>query len=680
MRTDAPFRPGARYWFWAMAIPTLDDEQVRTWTRRQKDLWWLENVYRGSMPQLTLRSALTGFVLGGLLTATNLYVGAKTGWTLGVGLTSVILAFSMFKVMTRFGVKDMTILENNAMQSIATAAGYMTSPLVAGFTAYMWIENRPVPWLHMTAFLVVLSVLGVLVAFPMKRRFINDEQQPFPEGRACGVVLDTLYSSQAAVGLFKAKALAVAAAVGGGLTFISGEASMQLIQERLLRLKKAWHLPHNLDAWYYWLVEKGWAPIPRLGGVDVRQLGLSPSLDLAMIGAGGLMGIRTATSMLIGMLVNFVVVVPVMISMGEIAPRSGSLADGTAIFGRAYILNTWALWWGISIMVVASLVSLFSKPQVFIDAFSGLFRKKQDQDEDVLRHIELPLWISWVGVPVVGAIGVWMAHEWFGVSWAFGAMALPLILVLTLIAASSTALTGITPTGSLSKIPQFLFGALDPKHPPTNLMTGVMCVEVAGNASNLLMDIKPGYMLGGKPRHQAIGHIIGIIAGALAATPLFYVLFLSGYKPGENMQAAMAPDGGAFTFPGAMQWKGVSDLVTSIFGEGTGTLLTKSIVVSMILAAIAGMAMELARIFTKNRFPLSPLAIGLGVVVPPDSTLAMFAGALFFWLMQRRYGKATESRGFKLWVDTQEPICAGLIAGAALIGITDILIKVFVLS
>jgi len=677
---ECTFSGGRAVWVGAMAIPTLDDEQVRTWTRRQKDLWWLENVYRGNMPQLTLRSALTGFALGGLLTATNLYVGAKTGWTLGVGLTSVILAFSMFKVMTRFGVKDMTILENNAMQSIATAAGYMTSPLVAGFTAYMWIENKPVPWLHMTAFLVVLSVLGVLVAFPMKRRFINDEQQPFPEGRACGVVLDTLYSSQAAVGLFKAKALAVAAAVAGGVTFISGEAAMQLIQERLLRLKKAWHLPHNLDAWYYWLVEKGWAPIPRLGGVDVRQLGLSPTLDLAMIGAGGLMGIRTATSMLLGMLVNFVVVVPVMISMGEIAPRSGSLADGTAIFGRAYILNKWALWWGISIMVVASLVSLFSKPQVFIDAFSGLFRKKQPQDEDVLGHIELPTWISWVGVPVVGAIGVWMAHEWFGVSWAFGAMALPLILVLTLIAASSTALTGITPTGSLSKIPQFLFGALDPKHPPTNLMTGVMCVEVAGNASNLLMDIKPGYMLGGKPRHQAIGHIIGIIAGALAATPLFYVLFLSGYKPGDDMQAAMAPDGGAFTFPGAMQWKGVSDLVTSIFGEGTGTLLTKSIVVSMILAAIAGMAMELARIFTKNRFPLSPLAIGLGVVVPPDSTLAMFAGALFFWLMQRRYGKATESRGFKLWVDTQEPICAGLIAGAALIGIADILIKVFVLS
>ena len=52
---------------------------------------------------------------------------------------------------------------------------------------------------------------------------------------------------------------------------------------------------------------------------------------------------------------------------------------------------------------------------------------------------------------------------------------------------------------------------MDPKHPPTNLMTGVMCVEVASNASNLLMDIKPGYMLGAKPRQQAIGHVIGMV-------------------------------------------------------------------------------------------------------------------------------------------------------------------------
>ena len=288
---------------------------------------------------------------------------------------------------------------------------------------------------------------------------------------------------------------------------------------------------------------------------------------------------------------------------------------------------------------------------------------------------------SWAGV--VGAVGVWMAHDWFGVSWVFGSLAIPMIIVLTMIAASSTALTGITPTGSLSKIPQFIFGAADPKHPATNLMTGVMCVEVASNASNLLMDIKPGYMLGGKPRHQAWGHTVGIISGALASTPLFFVLFMSAYSPEKaatdpnHLQNVMVTD--QFAFPSAVQWKGVSDLVTSIFGGGTGSLLTPSIITSMIIAGVVGLVFEVARILTRGKFPLSPLAIGLGVVVPFESTLAMFAGAGFFALMHRRYGERKESFGNKLWVATHEPICAGIIAGAALLGIGDALTKVFVL-
>ena len=203
-----------------MAIEHLSDEQVRTWSREQKDRWWLDKVYRGDIPQLTFRAALTGFLLGGILSATNLYVGAMTGWTLGVGLTSVILSFALFKVFARMGARDMNVLENNAAQSVATAAGYMTGPLISGLAAYMWIENKPLPWLPMLSINVVLSLLGVLVAFPMKRLFINEEQQPFPQGRACGVVLDTLYTSDAAIGLFKARALGWAAAVAGAISFV----------------------------------------------------------------------------------------------------------------------------------------------------------------------------------------------------------------------------------------------------------------------------------------------------------------------------------------------------------------------------------------------------------------------------------------------------------------------------
>jgi len=334
-------------------------------------------------------------------------------------------------------------------------------------------------------------------------------------------------------------------------------------------------------------------------------------------------------------------------------------------------------------MVVASLVALFARPEVFVDAFRSLRRKKPGTaGEDVLAGIELPLPVSWIGVPVIGACGVWMLHAWFGVDWLLGALAIPLILVLALIAASSTALTGITPSGSLSKIPQFTFGAIDPRTPAPNLMTAVMSSEVASNACNLLMDIKPGYMLGAKPRQQAIGHVIGIFAGALAATPLFFLLFgLKGFDPAAGTSVADTMVSDKFAFPAALQWKGVSDLVTAVFGGGgAGGLLTTSIAWSMAIGGLAALVMEVLRVRTQNRFPLSPLAIGLGVVVPPDSTFMMFVGALLFWFAARRFGAQPRSRGYAIWVESQEPICAGLIAGAALIGIGDILVKVFLLS
>ena len=664
-----------------MALSHLTDDQIRDWTREQKDRWWFQSVFRGDMPQLTLRAAATGFLLGGVLSATNLYVAAKTGWTLGVGLTSVILAFAMFRILSRLGARDMTILENNCTQSIATAAGYMTMPLTSGIAAYMWATNAVLPWWQIMCFNVVLSSMGVLVAFPMKRRFINDEQHPFPEGRACGVVLDALYESAgAAAGMYKARVLAAAAGIAGTIGVLSGENIMRMVQQKWLGLASAWHLPLSLDGWYYALADKGLAPLPRLAGVDLRQLALSPSLDLAMIGAGGLMGIRTASSLLVGAIVNFAIIVPIMITAGQIVPRSGTIAEGTAVFGRAHILNTWSLWWGITMMVVAAMVTLFARPDVFVQAWRMLIRRgPAPARDDVLRDIELPLKVSVIGVPLIGAVGVYLAQVWFGVPWWLGAASIPLILLLALIAASSTALTGITPSSSLSKIPQFIVGAIEPRTPAPNLMTAVMSAEVASNASNLLMDIKPGYMLGAKPRQQAIGHGIGIVAGALAATPLYFLLFgLDRYVPGGavSVQDTMVSD--KFAFPGAVQWKGVSDLVTTIFGGGSGqVLLTTSIIWSMAIAAIAALVMEIMRVRTRNRFPLSPLAIGLGVVVPPESSLMMFLGSLMFWIAGRVYGKRRESGGFRLWVDSQEAICAGLIAGAALIGIADILVRVF---
>ena len=198
-----------------VAIQQLDEQQVRTMSATEKDRWWLENVYKGDMPQLTVRSAITGMTLGSVLSLTNLYIGIQTGWTLGVGITSVILAFAAFKVLSRTGMgREITILENNAMQSIATAAGYMTAPLVTSLSAYMIItESSHSAARHDAVDDRRCPCWGCSSPFRLKRRFINEDQYPFPEGQSlrCGA-RRAPWRRRPRKGLFKAKILSAAAA------------------------------------------------------------------------------------------------------------------------------------------------------------------------------------------------------------------------------------------------------------------------------------------------------------------------------------------------------------------------------------------------------------------------------------------------------------------------------------
>ncbi|MGE5094136.1 MAG: OPT family oligopeptide transporter [Betaproteobacteria bacterium] len=655
-----------------MALLQLDEEQVRNWSREQKDRWWLENVYRGDMPQLTLRSAATGFLLGGILAATALYIAGKTGISIGVGLTSVILAFALYRGLAAAGIaQDFTILENNCTQSIATAAGYMVAPMISSLAAYMLVTNRVIVWWHMIVWMCVVSIIGVLVAFPMKRRFINEEQLPFPEGRASGVVLDALYTGHAAAGMFKARQLGITALVTALYQLAISDGWMKLLQFRILRmdkwtsLKEPWTFHERLDSYYYAVSSY----VPRILGTDIRQLGLRLTLDAAMLGVGGLMGLAVATSCLLGAFVNFAILAPIMIQAGDIAPRI-SPTGATIPISRAEIVNQWSLWWGVTMMVVGSLTSLLARPQVIISAFRNLGGKR-DAGTDVLAHIEFPLWISVVGIPVMSVLGAWTTHAFFGVPWLLSFISLPLIFVLTVICANSMALTSWTPTGALSKITQFSMGAIDRTNPASNLIPAGMTGEIAANASNLLSDIKPGYMLGAKPRQQAVGHVIGIFAGAICCVPLFFLLFLPPDASGVRSTATIVSE--QFAMPAALQWKGVAEIIM----KGLSAL-PASAVVSVVVAAVAAVAIEVAKIATKGRFPLSAVAIGLGVVLPPESTFAMFVGAFGFWLLGRPHRHAKGTRGYEMWVEGVEPICAGLIAGSALMGIGNAIVNVLI--
>jgi uncharacterized oligopeptide transporter (OPT) family protein len=624
-----------------MAIKQLTDEQIRTWTVEQKDRWWKDNVYRGNMPQLTLRSAAAGMIIGGVMSLTNLYIGMKTGWTLGVGITSVILAFAFFKAMSSVGLaKEFTILENNCMQSIATAAGYMTSPLIASLAAYMMITGVVIPMTTTIVWMIAISILGVLFAFPLKRRFINDEQHPFPEGRAAGVVMDALHTSGAGEGIFKAKILVVTGLLASTIEILKQGDILQKLHLGFLQI------PHSMEGWFYKLTN--WTPALR--GTRLPDLTVSIEPDHVMMAAGGLMGIRTGMSLLVGAILNYCILAPYFIQHGDILGTVGS--DGTIAFGFRPI-TTWALWGGVSLMTTASLFAFASKPKAIIESFSGLFGRKK-RDDDCLRDIELPMSVFLIGIPLVGGVVVALAYWYFHVPILLGMLAIPMVFVFSIIAAHSTALTSITPTGALGKLTQITYAALTPSM-TTNIVTASITGEVAGNSSNLLMDIKPGYMLGGKPRHQAIGHVLGIIAGGLAAVPVFYFVFLKG-DPSQLVNQD-------FPMPAALVWRAVAEILTRGIGE-----LPTSAIYAAAIGGIVGILFELTKTVTKGRFPISAVGMGLAFVIPFTTCFAMFLGSFLFWLAGKSF-KKDESLSKRVFVDNLEPVCAGIIAGGALMGI-----------
>lgn len=620
-----------------MALNQLSEEQVKTWTLEQKDEWWLKNVYKGDMPQLTIRSAITGALLGMTLCLTNLYIGIRTGWTLGVGITAVVASYGVFKLLAKTKIAtDMTILENNAMQSIAASAGYVTSPLISAIAAYMMATGVIPPQWQVYCWIVALGLLGTLFAFPLKKKFINDEQLAFPEGYAAGVVLESLHASDAKIGMQRAKFLAGGAFLSALIEFLRSEAVLTKIGAPFLAI------PHYWDEFIYKFYT------PTILGTPMKDLLLRFDTSIVMMGAGTIMSMQTATSMLLGGLFNYAILAPIMIKKGII------------IGGGFKNISMWALWGGASMMTSASLYSFFSAEST-IAGFKQIFKKnKVSKKEDILKDIELPLWVSLIGVPVVGFAMVLMGKAFFGVDYWLTAVSIPLVFAFCIMAVKATGLTGTTPGSALAKMTQAVYSILDPGNLATNLTAAGVTSNVCLNASNLLMDIKPGYMLGAKPRQQAVGHVIGIFAGGLVAIPVFYMLFNGDITVFGTEK---------FPMPSAVVWKAVADVLS----KGLSSLhITAQYAV--VIGAILGIVLEIVLKKTKGKFPLSPVAFGLPFVLSFTDVFMMFLGAFIFWVMDKKPLK-NRTKLYNDFIENQESIGAGIIAGGSIVGIFLLIIE-----
>lgn len=522
-------------------------------TQDEIDTYWLQRVYKPHVPQLTPRAVVTGMLLGGVMSLSNLYVGLKTGWGLAVTVTAAVLAFGIFSGLKRVMPvgpfqRDFTSLENNTMASAASAAGYFTGAgLTSAIPALFMSTGIQIVWWQLALWILAVSFLGVMLAVPMRRQMIDVDRLPFPEGIAYA---ETIRSLHAAPGEARKKALA--------LFYGALAAGVMKILSSITGLARGPKLAHPL------------LPEHLFGGAKWNQkwigLTLGFQTDILMIGAGAMMGVRISFGLLLGALIGWG-------ALGTWLHTHG-LAGPAPTFAT---VRNWIVWPGVTIIVVNGLLAFGLKWRTAVAALAGLGKLARGTAEGAraegaktagegdrpktMAEVEVPAKWFLRGTLACVAFVVVLAKVFFDIPLWMGFLAAVLSILLSIVACRATGETSITPVGALGKITQFMYGGLAAGNIQTNLMTASITAGSAMHSADLLTDMKGGYILGSKPRSQFLSQFFGIVAGAVFCIPAYAILATP-----ERLGSA------EFPAPAAKTWQAVAELLKNgINAEVRGT-------------------------------------------------------------------------------------------------------------
>ncbi len=626
-----------------------------TATPEEKDRHWYTSAYQGDrVPQLTVRAVLTGAVIGMLMSVGNLYMSLKIGLVFGVAITSCVLsylAWSLLRAGSGGRLGQLSILENNCMQSTASAAGFSTcATFWVPFAAMLMLdpEHRHAPWWLVAAFTFTTGSMGVFLAIPVKRVLINYGQLPFPSGTAAAVTLRSLYGHG---GEALKKAYALVIALGAGV--ISGVLTTAEDQLAALGRFFAWmrinlldvHFPDQLPA-------QGFA---QMAGKPLVGFGFEPGV--VMIGVGMIIGSRVSLSMLAASAALYVFIAPWLHGLDAAnAGVAGYVVSIPAVGGGAMFHPVrWALWGGASTLVFASLTSLALQWRTVGRAFTMLRRARvqrpQSELENAMASIEVPG--SWMiaGMIPIGIAMVAIQFIAFGVAWWAGLIAVAMCFVLSLVVSRAVGETDLQPVGAMGKVMQLLFALISPPGAAgvqasvlQNVMSAGIAAGSAEASAELLSDFKTGYLLGANPRRQFLAQFAGVFFGTLVCVPAWYLMV-------PNIAALEK-----YPVPAAQVWVAVARALT-----GGLNSLPPSVLYAILVGAAVGLLLPLLeKAFPKARGYLpSATGLGLGWVVPFSVTLSFAIGAIIVSMWRRVSPDSQETYSI--------PVASGLIAGESMI-------------
>ena len=596
--------------------------------------------------ELTIRGLILGALITTIFTAANVYLGLKVGLTFASSIPAAVISMAILSA-----VKDSSILENNIVQTVASAAGTLSAIIfvLPGLVIVGWWTGFPF-W---QSFLICVSggVLGVLFTIPLRRALVTTSDLPYPEGVAAAEVLK------------------VGSGTRGETKDETGEAREGLVAVILgsvasagLAIVTATRIAADEVTGFF-----------RLG--TMASSGYNIAWSLALLGAGHLVGLSVGMAMLTGLVIAWAIAVPILTSMQP-------AADGVAL--AAHTISIWRTqvrFIGAGAIAIAAIYTLarLAKPVVggLVSTLAAARSAGARDDSD--RDLSPP-WILALTATCLLIAG------WLAFTFARSTVLAPSAVTLTLIAVPFVLLGGFLIAGICGYMAG-LIGASNSPISGVGILSIVLCASAlilavaptpetrpalvafalfvtaivfacATISNDNLQDLKTGQLVGASPMRQQIALIVGVGAGAAVIPPVLNLLAKAYGFTGAANVGVVAPN----PLP-APQATLISALAQGVIG---GSLEWKMIGIGALVGA--GLILLDTTLGAMKQLRIPPLAVGIGIYLPMSATFAVVVGAVIsHWYDRRARSAAHPERAERLGT----LVASGLIVGESLWGVIN---------
>ena len=605
------------------------------------------------LPELTVRGILLGAILTIIFTASNVYLGLKVGLTFSSAIPAAVISMAVLKM-----AKDANILENNMVQTQASAAGTLSAIIfiIPGILMIGYWQG-----FEFWQTLVVSACggcLGVLFTIPLRRAMVVHSDLAYPEGVAAAEILKvgsrTRADGKSESGI---KEILSGSVVAGIIAFLTN--GLQV-------------LGGSLSAWFH--VGRGMTQLP---------LGYST----ALVGAGYLIGIASGLAMLVGILIAWAGFVPYF-TMTEALPDGMTLQK---FAGAVYQQKVRLI--GAGAMGVAAIWTLMTLARPVIDGVKeSIAGTRMDDTEKGLHRMDIDMSMKSIalvfGVTVIGLLAIFYLFVspesippnqkliftvvGVGVSVLMGFfVAAACAYMAGLVGTSASPISGIGILGIIvSSLVMYAlcssFGIFDLPGgekfaTATAIFTTSIILAIACISNDNMQDLKTGWLVGATPWRQQAALLIGCVVGALVIAPVLNLLYEAYGFPGAMPRPGMDP-AQALSAPQAV-------LMTTIAqGIFSSKLAWEYIYIGIGLGVVLVLIDQLLKRTTKN-LVLPPLAVGMGIYLPPVIQTPLVVGAILGYFLNRHLRKTAGTEAEAAGLRRGTLFASGLIVGESIVGV-----------